>query len=176
MDSTIVATTVNNNNAVSQDSLELSQPDSRPPPSHNTLTSGFYVSSSAHIPSVDLRPSADTKVPSTSDQNRQENGQNGRHAQNAETRANVASQSAAVEASADSRNQQQALATCTSKETALIPFHEKTGKNIQLTSDRLSAKRSESYNQGIVMSSKSIPRNVVFQVGLRNFSFFKLAL
>ncbi|KAK7077554.1 hypothetical protein SK128_017217, partial [Halocaridina rubra] len=165
MDSTIVATTAtNNNNAVSQDSLELSQQDSRhPPTTHGALTAGFHPATSAHIPHLELRPLTDSKASSVIDYNRQENGQNSRHALNAEMRLNGTSQGT-LDTSTESRNQS-LLSSCP-KEIPVMQFHEKTGKNVQLSTDKLSAKRSESYNQGIVMSAKHLPRNVVFQVRL----------
>ena len=50
------------------------------------------------------------------------------------------------------------------KDTSAFQFHENHGKNINLSSDRSVASRSESYNQGIVMSARTLSRNSVFQV------------
>lgn len=159
MDSTVMAT---NNNAVSQDSLELSQPDSRHPLGHHSLTSGFHPATSAHIPH-DHRVTSETKM--TNDQRGQESGQNGRHHQGGDLRTSSHSHGA-LELSTEGRQQHSSLGN--NKDSSLILFHEKTGKNIQLSSDRMTARRSESYNQGIVMSVKPLPRNVVFQVGCWN--------
>lgn len=157
MDSTVVAT---NNNAVSQDSLELSQPDSRHPLGHTSLTSGFHPATSAHLPLLDTRTSVDSKVTSSGERNRQESGQSGRHTQAFDIRAN-SHPHGAQDLSTDSR---QLSSSINNKDSSVIQFHENTGKNVLLSSDRLSARRSESYNQGIVMSAKPLPRSTVFQV------------
>ncbi|XP_076042886.1 neuralized-like protein 4 isoform X2 [Oratosquilla oratoria] len=52
------------------------------------------------------------------------------------------------------------------KAATAVQFHENHGKNIHLALDRTVAKRSESYNQGIVMSARPLTRNVLFQVRL----------
>ncbi|XP_023215732.1 neuralized-like protein 4 isoform X1 [Centruroides sculpturatus] len=51
-----------------------------------------------------------------------------------------------------------------SKEHVKQEFHENRGKNIQLLHGNLTAKRIASYNQGIVVSSKPLPRDQLFQV------------
>ncbi|KAB7508105.1 Neuralized-like protein 4 [Armadillidium nasatum] len=43
-------------------------------------------------------------------------------------------------------------------------FHENRGRNIELSSDRTSAARIESYNQGIVLSSKPLSKGMLFQI------------
>lgn len=156
MDSTVVAT---NNNAVSQDSLELSQPDSRHPLGHTSLTSGFHPATSAHLPHLDVRTSCDSKVTTSSERNRQDSGQSGRHTQPSEVRTNGHPHGAQ-----DLPTDRQLSSSINNKDSSVIQFHENSGKNILLSSDRLSAKRSESYNQGIVMSAKPLPRSTVFQV------------
>lgn len=50
------------------------------------------------------------------------------------------------------------------KEHVKQEFHENRGKNIQLLQGNLTAKRTASYNQGIVVSSKPLPRDQLFQV------------
>ncbi|XP_067005004.1 neuralized-like protein 4 [Anabrus simplex] len=43
-------------------------------------------------------------------------------------------------------------------------FHENHGRNVQLGEGRLTAKRIASYNQGVVISSRPLPRDRLFQV------------
>lgn len=157
MDSTVVAT---NNNAVSQDSLELSQPDSRHPLGHTSLTSGFHPATSAHLPHQEFRPPGEGKVTCSSERNRQDSGQSGRHTLVSDLRANghpLGTQDLSTES-------RQLSSSVNNKDSLVIQFHENTGKNILLSADRMSARRSESYNQGIVMSAKPLPRSTVFQV------------
>ncbi|XP_054716329.1 neuralized-like protein 4 [Uloborus diversus] len=52
-------------------------------------------------------------------------------------------------------------------ESSRMTFHEKHGHNIQLSSDKLSATRINSYSQSIVMSSKPV-RDEIFQVQINN--------
>lgn len=167
MDSTVVAA---NNNAVSQDSLELSQPDSRHPLGHVSLSSGFHPATSAHLPHLDLRTPADSKVTCPTDHNKQDPGQTGRQTQASDVRGSGHGQ-AALDLSTENRQQQGT--SVNNKDVSLSQFHENTGKNILLSSDRLSARRSESYNQGIVMSAKPLSRNIVFQVSLKSILFWK---
>lgn len=157
MDSTVVAS--NNNNAVSQDSLELSQPESRHPLGHLSLTSGFHPATSAHLPYPESRISAEAKLPN--EHSRLESGQNGRHG---DTRGSAHNHPASDISTTDSR--QPHTPPANNKDSLVIQFHENTGKNILLSCDRLSARRSESYNQGVVMSTKPLPRNTVFQVSI----------
>lgn len=161
MDSTVIAS---NNNAVSQDSLELSQPESRHPATLGSLSSGFHPATSAHIPPLDVRLPVDSKA-MAAEHNRQEAGQSSRHTQPPETRP-APHREQQQEPQAETRQ----MVTSSNKDSSsLIQFHENTGKNILLSSDRLSARRSESYNQGIVMSARPLPRNTVFQVSWLSF-------
>lgn len=155
MDSTVIAS---NNNAVSQDSLELSQPEPRHPPAFGTLSSGFHPATSAHIPPLDVRLPVDSKA-LAAEHNRQEAGQSSRHSQPPDART-VAHRDQQQEPQVEPRP----VLPSSNKDSSLIQFHENTGKNILLSPDRLSARRSESYNQGIVMSARPLPRNTVFQV------------
>lgn len=155
MDSTVIAS---NNNAVSQDSLELSQPESRHPPALGSLSSGFHPATSAHIPPIDVRLPFDSKALAT-EHNRQEAGQSSRHSQPSDTRS-----AAHRDQQQDPQLETRQMVTSSNKDAALVQFHENTGKNILLSPERLSARRSESYNQGIVMSARPLPRNSVFQV------------
>lgn len=155
MDSTVIAS---NNNAVSQDSLELSQPESRHAPALGSLSSGFHPATSAHIPPLDVRLSVDSKA-LAAEHNRQEAGQSSRHTQPSDTRS-VAHRDQQLDPQMETRQ----MVTSSNKDSSLVHFHENTGKNILLSPDRLSARRSESYNQGIVMSARPLPRNAVFQV------------
>ena len=152
MDSTVVAS---NNNAVSQDSLELSQPESRQPLGLGSLSSGFHPATSAHIPPPDVRVSVDSKA-LAAEHNRQEAGQSSRHSQLSDTRSVYRDQ--------DTQAEVRQGVTNNNKDSSLVQFHENTGKNILLSSERLSARRSESYNQGVVMSARPLPRNTLFQV------------
>lgn len=49
-------------------------------------------------------------------------------------------------------------------EAAHYEFHINHGKNIQLSNHNLTAFRSASYNQGIVVSHKPLCRNQMFRV------------
>jgi hypothetical protein len=46
----------------------------------------------------------------------------------------------------------------------VLEFHENHGRNVQLGEGRRTAKRTASYNQGVVISSKPLPREQLFQV------------
>jgi len=46
----------------------------------------------------------------------------------------------------------------------ILEFHENHGRNVQLGEGRRTAKRTASYNQGVVISSKPLPREELFQV------------
>lgn len=46
----------------------------------------------------------------------------------------------------------------------IFEFHENHGRNVQLGEGRRAAKRTASYNQGVVISSKPLPRDQLFQV------------
>ena len=46
----------------------------------------------------------------------------------------------------------------------IFEFHENHGRNVQLGEGRRVAKRTASYNQGVVISSKPLPRDQLFQV------------
>jgi hypothetical protein len=46
----------------------------------------------------------------------------------------------------------------------VLEFHENHGRNVQLGEGRRMAKRTASYNQGVVISSKPLPREQLFQV------------
>lgn len=153
MDSTVVAS---NNNAVSQDSLELSQPESRQPPGLGSLSSGFHPATSAHIPPPDVRVPVDSKA-LAAEHNRQEAGQSSRHSQPSDIRS-------MAHRDQDPQTEARQGVTSNNKDSSLIQFHENTGKNILLSPERLSARRSESYNQGVVMSARPLPRNTLFQV------------
>jgi neuralized-like protein 4 len=48
---------------------------------------------------------------------------------------------------------------------AVLEFHENHGRNVQLGEGCKTAKRTASYNQGVVISSKPMPREQLFQVG-----------
>lgn len=54
--------------------------------------------------------------------------------------------------------------TAVSRVSTNYHFHDNRGNNIQLSSDKTVAARIESYNQGIVFSSKPLHRNYLFQV------------
>lgn len=156
MDSTVVAS---NNNAVSQDSLELSQPESRQPLGLGSLSSGFHPATSAHIPPQDVRVPMDSKA-LAAEHNRQEAaGQSSRHSQPSDIRSSAHREQ-------DPQTETRQGVTSNNKDYSLIQFHENTGKNVLLSPERLSARRSESYNQGIVMSTRPLPRNTLFQVSL----------
>lgn len=47
---------------------------------------------------------------------------------------------------------------------AVLEFHENHGRNIQLGDGCRTAKRIASYNQGVVISSRPLPREQLFQV------------
>ncbi|KAI0236390.1 Neuralized-like protein 4 [Lamellibrachia satsuma] len=49
-------------------------------------------------------------------------------------------------------------------EVCHLEFHTSHGKNIELTEGQLTARRMASYNQGIVLSHKPLPRNHMFKV------------
>lgn len=49
-----------------------------------------------------------------------------------------------------------------------LQFHENRGRNIELSPDRCIASRIESYNQGVVLSSKPLSRGMLFQVIIRS--------
>ncbi|XP_066296523.1 neuralized-like protein 4 isoform X1 [Branchiostoma lanceolatum] len=55
-------------------------------------------------------------------------------------------------------------AECTSLELVCMEFHWNHGKNIQLINDNMTACRTASYNQGIVVSRRPLPRMQLFQV------------
>lgn len=46
----------------------------------------------------------------------------------------------------------------------IFELHENHGRNVQLGEGRRAAKRTASYNQGVVISSKPLPRDQLFQV------------
>ncbi|XP_074654148.1 neuralized-like protein 4 [Tubulanus polymorphus] len=46
----------------------------------------------------------------------------------------------------------------------LLDFHSNHGKNISLNNHNLTARRTASYNQGIVVSNKPLPKNYIFKV------------
>lgn len=46
----------------------------------------------------------------------------------------------------------------------VLEFHENHGRNVQLGEGRRTAKRTASYNQGVVISSKPLSREQLFQV------------
>jgi hypothetical protein len=45
-----------------------------------------------------------------------------------------------------------------------LAFHERHGRNIQLSNSRTTARRTASYNQGIVVGDQPLPCGVLFQV------------
>ena len=51
-----------------------------------------------------------------------------------------------------------------SSEVLSFEFHNNHGKNISLSEDRCTAKRSASYNQAMVVSHRPLPRNQLFEV------------
>lgn len=55
-----------------------------------------------------------------------------------------------------------------------MAFHENHGRNIQLTNENLTASRIASYNQGVVMSCKTLKCEELFQVII--FFFWKLII
>jgi hypothetical protein len=46
----------------------------------------------------------------------------------------------------------------------IFEFHENHGRNVHLGEGHRTAKRTASYNQGVVISSKPLPRDQLFQV------------
>ncbi|KAJ4442722.1 hypothetical protein ANN_04313, partial [Periplaneta americana] len=52
----------------------------------------------------------------------------------------------------------------TSHQPIVFELHENHGRNVQLGEGRRTAKRTASYNQGVVISSKPLPREQLFQV------------
>jgi hypothetical protein len=46
----------------------------------------------------------------------------------------------------------------------VFEFHENHGRNVQLGEGRRTAKRTASYNQGVVITGKPLPRDQLFQV------------
>ncbi|CAB0011105.1 unnamed protein product [Nesidiocoris tenuis] len=48
-----------------------------------------------------------------------------------------------------------------------LQFHECHGRNVQISESRLAAKRVSSYNQGVVLAARGLPRGVVFQIKSR---------
>lgn len=48
--------------------------------------------------------------------------------------------------------------------TCTLEFHENHGRNIQLSNENQSARRIASYNQGVVVSARPLPRGQLFQV------------
>ena len=46
----------------------------------------------------------------------------------------------------------------------VFEFHDNRGRNVSLCHGNTMAKRSDSYNQGLVISAKPLPRDTLFQV------------
>ena len=46
----------------------------------------------------------------------------------------------------------------------LFEFHDNRGRNVSLCHGNTMARRNDSYNQGMVMSAKPLPRDTLFQV------------
>ena len=57
-----------------------------------------------------------------------------------------------------------------------MEFHENRGRNVTLMEGNCSARRGDSYNQGIVVSTSPLDRDKLFQVriflGIKNWSVF----
>lgn len=53
----------------------------------------------------------------------------------------------------------------------IYEFHENHGRNIELSSDKRSAKRVASYNQGIVILNKPLKRGSLLEVGISTYLF-----
>ena len=49
-------------------------------------------------------------------------------------------------------------------EPNIFEFHENRGRNVRLCHGNTRARRNDSYNQGLVMSARPLPRNTLFQV------------
>ena len=48
--------------------------------------------------------------------------------------------------------------------TGVFEFHDNRGRNVSLCHGNTMARRSDSYNQGLVISAKPLPRDTLFQV------------
>ena len=46
----------------------------------------------------------------------------------------------------------------------VLEFHDNRGRNVSLCHGNTMARRSDSYNQGLVISAKPLPRDTLFQV------------
>jgi hypothetical protein len=57
---------------------------------------------------------------------------------------------------------------------SVLEFHENHGRNVQLGEGCRTAKRTASYNQGVVISSKPLPREQLFQVNCVNINKHRL--
>lgn len=55
-------------------------------------------------------------------------------------------------------------------EVSPLLFHDCHGRNVQISESRLAAKRVSSYNQGLVLSTKPIPRGVLFQIRIESLN------
>ena len=55
-------------------------------------------------------------------------------------------------------------------EAAHYEFHINHGKNVKLSNNNLTAFRTASYNQGIVVTHKPLPRNQIFRVSIYHLS------
>ena len=49
-------------------------------------------------------------------------------------------------------------------EACFLEFHASHGKNVELSNRNMTARRTDSYNQGIVLSHRPLIRNHVFKV------------
>lgn len=49
----------------------------------------------------------------------------------------------------------------------VMTFLENHGKNIQLSNQNLTAARVSSYNQGLLVTAQALPRQQLFQVGVK---------
>jgi hypothetical protein len=97
----------------------------------------------------------------------EESGTDMSHSKSCEGRLDDSSSLLPVTAAAGGPNQSPA-------EPVVLEFHENHGRNVQLGEGCRTAKRTASYNQGVVISSKPLPREQLFQVIQRALAVLSL--